>query len=57
MQRNTQIYRDLYGADPDGHQHGGWKPTETCCYKSVNLFLKELKVIEIILFLIQELFR
>jgi len=29
------------GAHPDGHQHGGWKPTETSvtefCYKSVNL--------------------
>ena len=50
-----------FGAHPDGHQHGGRKPTETSvtefCYKSVNSFLKELKVIVIILFLIQELFR
>ena len=46
------------GAHPDGHQHGGRKPTETSvtefCYKSVNLSLEELKNIEIILFLIQE---
>ena len=30
----TQIYSDLYGdghasVHPDGHQYGGWKPTET----------------------------
>ena len=47
------------GAHPDGHQHGGRKPTETCvtefCYKSVNLSLEELKNIKITLFLIQEL--
>ena len=46
------------GAHPDGHQHGGQKPTETSvtefCYKSVNLSLEELKNIKIILFLIQE---
>ena len=46
------------GANPDGHQHGGRKPTETSvtefCYKSVNLSLEELKTIKIILFLIQE---
>ena len=46
------------GAHPDGHQHGGRKPTETSvtefCYKSVNLSLEELKHIKIILFLIQE---
>ena len=46
------------GAHPDGHPHGGRKPTETSviefCYKSVNLSLKELKNIKIILFLIQE---
>jgi len=46
------------GAHPDGHQHGGWKPSETSvtefCYKSVNLSLEELKNIKIILFLIQE---
>ena len=32
---------------PDGHQHGGQKPTETSvtgfCSKSVNLSLEELK--------------
>ena len=41
------------GAHPDGHQHGGRKPTETSvtefCYKSVNLSLEELKNIRIIL--------
>ena len=46
------------GSHPDGHQHGGRKPTETSvaefCYKSVNLSLEELKNIKIILFLIQE---
>ena len=46
------------GAHPDGHQHGGRKPTETSvtefCYKSVNLSLEELKNIKIILFLILE---
>ena len=46
------------GAHPDGHQHGGRKPTETSvtefCYKSVNLSLEELENIKIILFLIQE---
>jgi len=35
------------GAHPDGHQHGGRKPTETSvtefCSKSVNLSLEELK--------------
>ena len=45
------------GAHPDGHQHGGRKPSETSvtefCYKSVNLSLEELKNIKIILFLIQ----
>ena len=43
---------------PDGHQHGGRKPTETSvtefCYKSVNVSLEELKNIKIMLFLIQE---
>ena len=42
------------GAHPDGHQHGGRKPTETSvtefCYKSVNLSLEELKNIKVILF-------
>ena len=46
------------GAHPDGHQHGGRKPTETSvtelCYKNVNLSLVELKNIKIILSLIQE---
>ena len=46
------------GAHPDGHQHGGRKPTETSvtefCYKSVNISLEELKNIKLILFLIQE---
>ena len=46
------------GAHPDGHQHGGRKPTETSvtefCNKSVILSLEELKNIKIILFLIQE---
>ena len=46
------------GAHPDGHQHGGRKPTEASvtefCYKSVNLSLEELKNIKIILFPIQE---
>ena len=46
------------GAHPDGHQHGGRKPTETSvtvfCHKSVNLSLEELKNIKIILFVIQE---
>ena len=38
------------GAHPDGHQHGGRKPTETSltelCWKSVNLSLEELKNIK-----------
>ena len=46
------------GAHPDGHQHGGRKPTETSvtefCYKSVNLSLEERKNIKTILLLIQE---
>ena len=52
-----KIYRDLYGNAmlvPDGHQHGGRKPTETSvtefCCKSVNLSLEELKYIKILLF-------
>ena len=49
------------GAHPDGHQHGGRKPTETSvtefCYKRVNLSLEELKNIKIILFPVQEPFR
>ena len=44
---------------PDGHQHGGRKPTETFvtefCYKSVNF--EELEKIEVILFRIYELSR
>ena len=46
------------GAHPDGHQHGGRKPTETSvtefCHKCVNLSREELKNIKIILFPIQE---
>ena len=42
-------------------QHGGRRPTETSvtefCYKSLNLLLEELINIEVILFLILELFR
>ena len=42
-------------------QHGGRKPTEASvtefCYKSVNLFFEELINIEVILFLVHELFR
>ena len=38
------------GALPDGHQHGGRKPTETSvtefCYKIVNLSLEELKTLK-----------
>ena len=54
-------WRRHVGAHPDGHQHGGRKPTETSvtefCYKRVNLSLEELKSIKIILFPMQELFR
>ena len=42
------------GVHPDGHQHGGRKPTETSvtefCYKSINLSLEELKNVNIMLF-------
>ena len=42
------------GAHPDGHQHGGRKPTETSvtefCYRSVNVSLEELKNIKIVIF-------
>ena len=42
------------GAHLDGHQHGGRKLTETSvtefCYKSVNLFLEELKNVTIIVY-------
>ena len=55
------VWRRHAGAHPDEHQHGGRKPTETSvtefCYKSVNLFFEELIIIEVILFLIHELFR
>jgi len=38
------------GAHPDGHQHGGRKPTEISvtefCYKSANLSLEEFKNIK-----------
>ena len=54
-------WRRHAGAHPDEHQHGGRKPIETSvtefCYKSVNLFVEEFINIEVILFLIQELFR
>jgi len=52
------VWRRHVGAHPDGHKHGGRKPTETSvtefCLKSVNLSLEELKNIKIILFLMQE---
>ena len=56
------VWRRHAGAHPDGHQHGGWQPTETSvtdfCYKSVNLFFEELiNIIKVILFLIHKLFR
>ena len=42
-----QLVESPTGAHPDGHQHGGRKPTETSatkfCYKGVKLFLEELK--------------
>ena len=48
------------GAHTGEHQHGGRKPTEASvtefCYKSVNLFFEELINIEVILFLVHELF-
>ena len=55
------VWRLHAGAHPDEHQHGGRKPTETSvtefCYKRVNLFFEKLINIEVILFLIHELFR
>ena len=55
------VWRRNAGAHPDGHQHGGQKPTETSVtefsYKSVNLFFEELINIKVILFLIHKLFR
>ena len=40
------VWRRNAGAHPDGHQHGGQKPTETSVtefsYKSVNLIFEEL---------------
>ena len=49
------------GAHLDELQHGELKPTETSvtefCYKSVNFFFEKLINIEVILFLIHELFR
>ena len=49
------------GTHPDGHQHGGRKPTETSvtgfCYKSVNLSLEELGNVKMILLPIHEPFR
>ena len=55
------VWRRHAGAHPDELQHGGRKPTETSvtefCYKSVSLFFQERINIEVILFLIHELFR
>ena len=55
------VWRHNAGAHPDGHQHGGRKPTETSVtefsYKSVNFFFEELINIKVILFLIRKLFR
>ena len=52
------VWRRHAGAHPDGHQHGGRKPTEIeFCYKGLNLFFEELINIKLILFLIVELFR
>jgi len=46
----TFVWRCHVGAHPDGHQHGGRKPTEISvtefCYKSVNLSLEELKTLK-----------
>ena len=40
------VWRRHAGAHPDEHHNGGRKPTETTftefCYKSVNLYFKEL---------------
>ena len=48
------VWRRHVGAHLDGHQHGGQKLTETSvtefCYKSVNLFLEELKNVTIIVY-------
>ena len=48
------VWRRHVDAHPDGHQHGGRKPTETSvtkfCYKNVNLSLEELKNNKMILF-------
>ena len=55
------VWRRHAGAHPDGHQHGGRKPTETSvsefCYKSVNLFFEELINIKSNTFLMHKLFR
>ena len=55
------VWRRHVGAHPDGHQHGGRKPTETpitgFCFKSVNLSIEELKNNKITVFPMQELFR
>ena len=54
---SEEMFRHV-GAYPNGHQHGGRKPTETFvtefCYKSVNLFLEEVINITV---MITELFR
>ena len=47
------VWRRHAGAHPDGHQHGGRKPTATSviefCCKSVNSFFDELINIKVIL--------
>ena len=69
IRRSVQCYPNLQsfvwrrhgGAHPDGHQHGGRKPTETSVtefyYRNVNLSLEELKNNIVLLFPKQELFR
>ena len=48
------VWRRHVGAHSGGHQHGGRKLTETSvtefCFKSVNLFLEELKNVTIIVY-------
>jgi len=57
----TELCMETPCAHPDGHQHGGRKPTETSvtefCHNSVNLSLEELKNNTVLLFPKQELFR
>ena len=55
------VWRCHAGTQPDGHRHGGWKPTETSvtefCYKSMNYCSRNSRNIKVILFLIHKLFR